>query len=310
MFVIKNIYNALSWLRLNYKDYIDLTISLDNLLAYPENQPPVIVDYRKSSGERSVEAHSINNQGLDDGTIEGICPLTVHGITGQNYTELPLHALKAIALQHLQQGGKIMAIGRNNAPETLWNNLQLYPMIFPWLFPYGLGGIGHKNHKGKISDIFHKQHMLMYYDKRFQLDETFPLIAFNHEQIKAATTSGFLLTKRSTFHTISERLFHTNPLILSSISERMQNGQTLVPQNEEEKKCFQLIHDLDIIGKDVQGSIISKRHMHNEIWLLITMKGAPSWYITLSPSDERHPIYLYYAGTKETFTPQIISQTE
>ena len=94
-------------------------------------------------------------------------------------------------------------------------------MIFPWLFPYGLGGIGHKNHKGKISDIFRKQHMLMYYDKQFQLDETFSLIAFNHEQIKAATTSGFLLTKRSTFHTISERLFHTNPLILSSISERM-----------------------------------------------------------------------------------------
>ena len=119
LFIIKNIYNALSWLRLNHKDYIDFTISLDNLLAYPENQPPVIVDYQKSSGECPVEAHSIDDQGLDDGIIEGICPLTVHGITGQHYTELPLHALKAIALQHLQQGGKIMAIGRNNAPETL-----------------------------------------------------------------------------------------------------------------------------------------------------------------------------------------------
>ena len=150
-------------------------------MAYPENMPPVVIDYRKSTGERPVESRSLDDLGMDDGTINGICPLTVHGITGQNYTELPMHALKALAIQHLQQGGKIMAVDRDANPETLWSNVQLYPMIFPWLFPYGLGGIGLKDHKHKISDIVRKRNMLMYYDKHFQFDETFSLIAFNHE---------------------------------------------------------------------------------------------------------------------------------
>lgn len=174
-------YKALSWLKLNHKDYTDLNISLQNPMAYPENVPPVVIDYRRLSGERPVESRGINDLGLDDGTTNGICPLTVHGITGQNYTKLPMHTLKALAVQHLQQGGNIMAIGRESNPETLWNNAQLYPMIFLWLFPYGLGGIGHKNYKGKISDISRKRHMLLYYDKQFQKDETFSLIVFNHE---------------------------------------------------------------------------------------------------------------------------------
>ena len=45
----------------------------------------------------------------------------------------------------------------------------------------------------------HKQHLLMYYDKRFQLDPHFPLIAFNHEQIKESTTAGYLLAEKSNF---------------------------------------------------------------------------------------------------------------
>jgi hypothetical protein len=44
-----------------------------------------------------------------------------------------------------------------------------------------------------------------------------------------------------------------------------------------------------------------KKHMQNEIWSLIAYLGAPLWYITLSPVDNRHPICLYFADTKEEF---------
>ena len=86
---------------------------------------------------------------------------------------------------------------------------------------------------------------MLYHDKRFQKDPCFPLIAFNHEQIK------------------------------------------------------------DHLGGHVKGSITSKKYMRNEIWSLISFRGAPSWYITLSPADNKHPISLYYADTKEEFTPII-----
>jgi len=47
-----------------------------------------------------------------------------------------------------------------------------------------------------------------------------------------------------------------------------------------------------------------------KIWSLISFQGAPSWYITLSPADNKHPISLYYADTKEKFTPVLQSKSE
>ena len=68
--------------------------------------------------------------------------------------------------------------------------------MFPWPFPYGLGGIGQKCHFAKISEATQKRKLLMYHDKHFRTDFYFPMVAFNHEQLKAGVMGSFLLTKR------------------------------------------------------------------------------------------------------------------
>ena len=83
----------------------------------------------------------------------------------------------------------------------------------------------------------------------------------------------------------------------------MSDGEYVKPQTEEEKACFQVIHDLDHVGKHVEGSITNKKYMRNEIWSLISFLGAPSWFITFSPADNKHPISLYFADTNEKFSP-------
>ena len=50
--------------------------------------------------------------------------------------------------------------------------------------------------------------------------------------------------------------------------------------------------------------------MRNEIWSLISYLGAPSWFITFAPADNRHPIALYFADTKETFSPEILTDKQ
>ncbi|KNZ75887.1 hypothetical protein J132_00900 [Termitomyces sp. J132] len=42
-------------------------------------------------------------------------------------------------------------------------DLSVYPQMFLWLFPYGLGGPGCGN--SKISVKAHKSRLLMYHDK-------------------------------------------------------------------------------------------------------------------------------------------------
>ena len=60
----------------------------------------------------------------------------------------------------------------------------------------------------------------------------------------------------------------------------------------------------------MKGSITSKKHMCNEIWSMISQLGAPSWFITLSPADNRHPICLYYADKNIKFKPELRSSNE
>jgi hypothetical protein len=210
---------ALHWLKLNHIDYFDCEISDRNLASYPEEGPPVVVDYHPSSSNKNPESTSVHDMEEEDGTTEGPCPFTVHGLTGEEFSTKTMKTIKAIALQHLTNEGKILAIGHAETPESIYGNPQLFPSMLPWLFPYGLGGIGQTEHKHKLSSMMHKRHLLMYYDKRFQKDPHFPLIAFNHEQMKECTTAVYLTAEIKSFHDITDRLMNVNLEVLSDLTK-------------------------------------------------------------------------------------------
>src|SRR5258705_9693515 len=98
--------------------------------------------------------------------------------------------------------------------------------------------------------------------------------------------------------------------VLSGLIKQLTEGKYVRPKTEQEKACFSVLDDLDHVGGHVKGSITSKKYMRNEIWSLISFLGAPSWFITLSPADNRHPICLYFADTGEKFSPELRSSVE
>lgn len=249
---------------------------------------------------------------MDDteGTETGPCTFTVHGLTGPEYEQSTIKELKAKALRHLNIGGKSLGIGHEETAQSLYHNQQLFPQMFPWLFPYGHGGLDNPVHKNRLGDLSHKRHLLMYHDKRFQTDLYFPMIAFNHDQIKSGVTGSYLMAKQKNFVEITNRLLNVDPAVLDDLSERMSNGDKVKPQTDEEKKCFALLDDIDHVGSHVNGSMTSKKYMRNEIWSLISFLGAPSWFITFAPADNHHPLCLYYAGQKIEFDATIKNSDE
>jgi hypothetical protein len=50
-----------------------------------------------------------------------------------------------------------------------------------------------------ISEKEHKHHLLMYHDRRFQLDLHFPMVAFKDAQIKQSKTGSDLLVDHKKF---------------------------------------------------------------------------------------------------------------
>jgi hypothetical protein len=180
---------VLEWLKLNHSDYLDIDISYKNLPEYSEDGPPCCVEYKQLSSNKTPEGTSVHDMDDEDGTDEGDCAYTVHGLTGQKLDTMTTNQIKVLALKHLNSEGKFLVVGHSYKPESAWDNPQLYPKMFPWLFPYGLGGIG----TAGISNKEHKRHLLMYHDKQFQTDVNFPFVMFSHEQVKSSTTQSFLL---------------------------------------------------------------------------------------------------------------------
>jgi hypothetical protein len=296
---------ALQWLKLNHVNYSDIDIAYEELERYPEDVPPISIEYKYSETNKRPEGTSLFDDGDEEGVDEGMCPFVVHGFTGDQMTTKSIETLKGIALKHWNNNGGALAVSHGAHTLSMYDNPSLYPQAFPWLFPYGTGGIG----STALSEKAHIRFLLMYHDKRFQRDVAFPFVAFSHQQVKAASSAGFLLAESSKFNDIAGRLLSVNQETLASISNRMADGETVKPTTEDERSCFQLIRDLDHINGKVSGSVTSKKYMRNEIWSLIAYMGAPIWYITLSPADNKHPVCLYFADDDESFNINL-SRTE
>ena len=299
---------ALEWLKLNHSDYSDIDISWKNLSEYPESGIPVQVISKivpVTSGNTLPSEMSMHDLDIEKGTSSGLCPFTVTGVSGEELDLMSTETMKAVALRHLESYGKILAIGRSKSPVSMYDNAQSYPQMFPWLFPYGKGGIGQAIHKGLISEDRYKKHLLMYFDKRFQKDPYFPMVAFNHSQIKKAVTGSFLMAAKNNFPDVVARLNRIDSDVLLDIIGRLIKGEHVHPETEQEKLCYTLFKDIDLVGGRVPGSLTSKKYMRNEVWSMTAFQGSPNWFITLSPADSRHPLCIYYAGTDIKFRPEI-----
>ncbi|KAI0308987.1 hypothetical protein OF83DRAFT_1180148 [Amylostereum chailletii] len=66
----------------NKRTPIDLTISYDNLNAYPEDSPPVMIDYRLPPKHKDSEDKPVNSAEEEEGVDDGDCLFVVHTLTG------------------------------------------------------------------------------------------------------------------------------------------------------------------------------------------------------------------------------------
>lgn len=116
----------------------------------------------------------------------------------------------------------MLAVGHAKVPESMFNNSQLFPAMFPWLYPYGKGGF--QSHTQTIRMYAAKQctARLQYWDKRFQEDEYFMYIAFNHKQIKSSSISSRLAAKRSSWQSVVDCISSADVQSLDSLIEHLK----------------------------------------------------------------------------------------
>ena len=220
LFVRRNkIRRALEWLKLNHIDYKTLVVSEENLNEYGENEIPVRI-VKWMSGEahnRISEATAVFDNELDVGSSEGVnCPFVVNGLVPDTVMDDNYHeVMRAKAVLHLQTGQLMLGVGHGEKFVNSFDNCQYYPTAFPWLFPYGLGGVGNDRRnamalRSQIGSEMWLKRLVMYYDKRFQMDEQFCLTAFSNEQRRQSNRSMCIKTKRKDFDSVARDIVNVD----------------------------------------------------------------------------------------------------
>ncbi|KAI0649976.1 hypothetical protein C8Q79DRAFT_873717, partial [Trametes meyenii] len=136
----------------------------------------------------------------------------------------------------------------------------------------------------------------LYAERTFQRDRYFPFVAFNHEQIRGSSTGGFLLTKRSNFKAVAQKILSVDKDALQSLIDRGTDGGIGSPNTPEERQCMEILSLINYVSARVPGSFTQRRFQRSEIKALIMAYNVPMFFVTFAPTDFKNPLCLYYCG--------------
>lgn len=159
--------NALIWLKENNPLYTDIEINYGQLNSLEENHfLPYHIEHVVPSEELETltSRYDENNISNTDSSTPGINE-DMNDIPFQNVIitdvdgHAPSHELRAAALRHIKKGGGYIQIPHDPTPVNEFCNPSLFPMIYPTLFPYGVGGFEDKSRPITISMKRHVKHL-------------------------------------------------------------------------------------------------------------------------------------------------------
>lgn len=128
------------------------------------------------------------------------------GIYDSDSTAIPGRFLKAAALRQLQpeQRPSVLAIPRAPVLQSEFNNLDLFPGMFPTLWPYGSGGFEDPQRATPIEFRNHVEHLLDLNSRTFARHRSFIFVALNIIQRRLALLHTSLAVKKARFAHVAE----------------------------------------------------------------------------------------------------------
>ncbi|RDB20445.1 hypothetical protein Hypma_012444 [Hypsizygus marmoreus] len=296
---------ALIWLKAHNYLYSHIVIDHDRINALPENgilpfhvehvlpshaQDSVTSRYDGSELEADISDRnrSVSN---DDMIFHNVVIADVNGHASSN-------ELRAAAVRHVKKGKGYVELPRGCQPANEFHNPQLFPKMYPTLFPYGIGGFEDSKRASPISLKRHVKHLLALADRRFQVHNSFMFTAFNILQRRAVLLHTSIRVKRARFNSVANSLASVSAEAIHIVAERVSRGDLKTANSDEERQVLRLMQEVRVVNSHVPGSSSARTAMRNEIRALTMSKGSPSFYLTVNPADVYNPIVKFLAGAE------------
>lgn len=246
----EKVYKALQWLKDNNPLYKDVSISTENLDLLPEeNILPYHVEHvPPNDAQEMLESRYDNVEGLQkcpDRHFESVVVTDVN-------THTPPGQLAAAAVRHVKTKGKpFVQMGHGPQPMNEFCNVDLFPMLYPTLFPYGCGGFEDKKRRKPISLKEHVKYLFSLGDRRFQTHGSFLFTVFNTLQRRALLLHVSLKVKKSYFSKFAKDFSSVSSKAIDGILEQLEKGGRVVASTNEGRRVLRLMKEVNLITSKV-----------------------------------------------------------
>jgi hypothetical protein len=307
----EKIRTALEWLKKHNPGYEGVQIDNEVINEYPEcDVLPYHIEhikkdendikdtltsrYDNTDTQDSQDSTNIGENNLKplETVFENVVITDVDGNATSNQ-------LRAAAMRHIKQkNGGYIEVPHDPKPVNEFFNPDLFPMIYPTLYPFGLGGFEDSKREINVSLKRHTRHLFNLHDKRFQQHYSFMFTVFNVLQRRAILLHTSLKVKAKNFESVAAALNSISTETIEIVCERVAHGDNKTYNSESENHVLQLLKETNIVVSNVPGSSASRVAMRNQIRALIIERGLPSFYITINPADVFNPLVKFLAGSE------------
>ncbi len=171
----------------------------------------------------------------------------------------PQNELNAAAFEHVKKKGNgYLELTHDPNPINEFCNPELFPMIYPTLFPYAIGGPENHHRSDAVSLKYHAKHLFSLTDRRFQQHYSFLFIVFNILQRRAALLHTSLKVKRGRFDKLAETFATVQADAIHRVTERVARGDWNTCHSAEEQQVLNLMREVNVVTAHVAGSSASR----------------------------------------------------
>ncbi|KAJ7362353.1 hypothetical protein DFH08DRAFT_799399 [Mycena albidolilacea] len=280
----RHILCALNWLKENNPLYHDIEINLIALTEYPADDDgcvPFPVQHQSDShGIDTTEAIFAEHSGSDENI-----PLLVTGTFDIETSGIDLDSRKVEALWRLKAGVSFAKTSTMANTLSVRDNPNVYGMLWPVLFPYGVGmfdGPVRLQKELGFKPIMLKspvQHYLQMADCRFQTHFAFPFAMHNIQTVRKLSHQLCLAVCRAWWPKAMAAMVKIDDDTLASLTTTMaakkarKDYSKYTPATPTESTIFELLQYANYISDHIESLASEILKMREEIQAITALCG-------------------------------------
>ncbi|KZV80625.1 hypothetical protein EXIGLDRAFT_629844, partial [Exidia glandulosa HHB12029] len=177
-------------------------------------------------------------------------------------------------------------------PIGEYNHCDLFPGLFPTLFPLGVGGLEDRaRQRQSIGFQTHASYLLDLGDRSFSQHRSFNFIVVNILQRRAVHLETRFRMRTSHLEKITPDLLKISGEQIHRVATHLERGGKMNDLGPEDKSVFDLLKVVEIVAAKVPGSYMAKLTLRKHIFSYMRHFGLPLIYFTANPNPVHSPMF-------------------